>query len=526
MFICDLHIHPTLMAFGSGPDGANPHIFLQTTITRKRTSNLLGCLAAVAPGQMKDLSSLSPTSQTDFSNLSRGKCKLVGIALGSMEAGFTQLNIAAIHKLLGSLVGNPGKARIVESISGIHYNKVVYIRDRLSNHQDNPGYFTEFQKEVAYVWGHKDKTFLLDQEDFPYTIRFPASLSELRSQLEEDNNVVAFFGVEGMQSLGIGLSEPTPETDFADRIAFAKSFGGIFLYASLNHHFPNTLAGHARTMGKKLGQLVQQKTDETRGISPYGYKVIDALLNKNIGGKTVLIDLKHFNLKSRRDFYAYFKQNYSGLNLPIICSHTGMTNKSWESVIQTPDYVDTDEMNAHSYFHEWSVNMYKEDVWEIIQSGGLIGIQLDEKRLGGEIIWKRVVHEPGVSKEAAFADLVLANILSVVQTAYEYAHHLGLPMFETLEKAWSCICIGSDFDGLVNPIDNVVTSADFFGYPNLLASRFTPSLSYTEAVHGWDLPFSQIQILCNGKSPAFRLQQVLKENLPAFLNRVLPVLGY
>ncbi|MEL7122253.1 MAG: hypothetical protein AAFO07_22580, partial [Bacteroidota bacterium] len=135
------------------------------------------------------------------------------------------------------------------------------------------------------------------------------------------------------------------------------------------------------------------------GISVDGFNAIDLCYKNN---PTVLIDIKHMSLLARKQFYVYRKkQNYKH---PLIASHVAVTGRSWDDFLTTqigspffrgknkewivvthkrPRGIGKgNKWHEQTYFNPWSINLFDEDILEIYQSKGIIGLILDRGILG------------------------------------------------------------------------------------------------------------------------------------------------
>lgn len=252
------------------------------------------------------------------------------------------------------------------------------------------------------------------------------------------------------------------------------------------------------------------------GLTAFGERLALELAKKGI-----LSDVKHLSWKARRQFYAFSKVNLP--NLPIICSHAGFTgcwfDKNGERI---SDYIISSETEGQQRrlkfakptkptiggvgFNASSINLYNEDIEAIFESGGLIGISLDQRvlgysevqRLGGEIVSDNVT---SLSIGALDVDLVtdtefvslqeldmtspLRNQLTMPSRLIEciqiedittdnstdiegffhprhfYLHVLhamqiadGIGGMDAVKKMLTeTLCIGSDFDGMIDGLD-------------------------------------------------------------------------
>jgi len=287
--------------------------------------------------------------------------------------------------------------------------------------------------------------------------------------------------------------------------------GMDLLFITLTHlsHIPEQLlATHAYGMKMLKDEAAYP---DGNGITEQGKKVIDMAYNLEVtidknGSKKqfkapVLVDIKHMSLKSRLDFYRYRKEK--GYTMPIIASHMGVTGYSvagWKSAIEEA-YIVKDPTPAAEIiinrkkagawglihqtftFNSWSINLMDEDIEEVINSNGLIGLILDVRVLG----WQDV-KEDTLSKEdkAEFLSVSEFRFLfpdlyrkitgeikkeeSFILPTKEERHPLALCFnilhiaavgyLRTIKDPWKHICIGSDFDGLINPVINCREAGD------------------------------------------------------------------
>lgn len=155
------------------------------------------------------------------------------------------------------------------------------------------------------------------------------------------------------------------------------------------------------------------------------------------------------------------------------------------------------------WFYPWSLNLFDEEIIEINKSNGIIGLLLDPRQLGAfapnytaayeeKTVLEFEKHKEGLSPETlqelqlTRADLkameylkvepLLRNVFYIVRLA-SYQHEAErLPEEErnslntyffkygpddvTLQKgAWDFVALGSDYDGLIDPIDFVPTAS-------------------------------------------------------------------
>ena len=202
---------------------------------------------------------------------------------------------------------------------------------------------------------------------------------------------------------------------------------------------------------------------------------------------------------------------------PLICTHAGFTGLSFDDIPDYLDYKDVDgtgygyvfwnkpkiyESTAWTSFNPSSINLYNEEILAILESGGMIGISLDKRILGftegddrAEAMLDLAYEEEYISKQEKqyflsknttganmddFHCITNQEILdggtvnpnaSFYHLCHFMSHILHFIKVATVgeydvSKALTQICIGSDFDGLINPIwccPTVESVADFKG---------------------------------------------------------------
>ncbi len=285
-------------------------------------------------------------------------------------------------------------------------------------------------------------------------------------------------------------------TRIEDNLRQLKESGERFLYLNLTHLSRFPTCSHA--YGIKLVRGHEQFRPAGNGISELGYRIIDIAYDKRIGGYPLFIDIKHMGLESRRQFYAYRKEKGYG-DIPIVASHMGCTGISWapeeikryveEKIVQSgtvevryrkPQGIGG-PFRQKTTFNPWSINLYNEEIPIILESGGLIGLNLDKRILGAKKIdgeffspesFSTVFDEPlprsitlregdekGLYEEQGFESGPYDR-----DQALDHLRHLCNHILHIVEiggaRAWKQICIGSDFDGLIDPVNGCLSHAE------------------------------------------------------------------
>ena len=174
-----------------------------------------------------------------------------------------------------------------------------------------------------------------------------------------------------------------------------------------------------------------------------GKKVLAEVLS-NTNGKRIYIDIKHMSALARKDYIHLVTDpqgDYAGEEIPIIISH-GAANG-----LRSMNEKVVDIMETGSTFMKEDINFYDEEIIAMAKSGGIIGIQLDERRIADKETIKRVKHSAWIGKIRHYRSALL----------WHQIQHIA----ELLDKqslfAWDCIAIGSDFDGMIDPLNGYLT---------------------------------------------------------------------
>ncbi|AUD04874.1 amidohydrolase family protein [Spirosoma pollinicola] len=262
----------------------------------------------------------------------------------------------------------------------------------------------------------------------------------------------------------------------------------------LSHIDEQPLATHAFGM-KMISDVSSYPMGN--GLSLRGRQVIDAAYTLNVDvpftstPAPVLIDIKHMSLKSRLDFYQYRREkNYQ---LPLIASHIGVTGYSinaWKEALNdaSPMRLPSGEpvvtinvdrktagfwgaINKEFTYNAWSINLMDEDIEAVLDSNGLIGVSLDVRILGWQDLLSKGDKDEFVSAEEfrfffperfqQFAPPAPESQLVPTREerhplalCFNILHIVSVGMIRTDQNPWQHICIGSDYDGLINPVIN------------------------------------------------------------------------
>ncbi len=299
-----------------------------------------------------------------------------------------------------------------------------------------------------------------------------------------------------------------------------------------------------------------------KSITTWGEEVINRMLEKKI-----LTDIKHMSLLSRIALYRMLRDENdpNKYKAPIICTHAGLTGLSIQDrvkyLLRKPEHVgpvyEVVYMKPKSpylhdadavYFNCSSINLYNEDIETILFSDGLIGLSFDQRILG-------------FADENVLREVIVPNDVEYISDA-EAGFFLGpnpgaLPVFTNDDEVWTSgdfenfdpsknvimhplfflnqvlhilvvakknpllgvakavkkICLGSDFDGLINAIDNCKQVDDLNKFKQLCLGKMPGLLKKAKLDNeGIDVPALIDDIFYNnGKTFVLNRLRLMKQ---------------
>ena len=250
--------------------------------------------------------------------------------------------------------------------------------------------------------------------------------------------------------------------DVKTNIKEVKSWHEPIFFITFSHHFYNYLAGHAHSIPDVGNLLLDQSEGLKEGFTTEGWEVVRLLLSLDTEnnfkqeeyGHRILIDVKHLNAISRQQYYEEIIKPCmaKGDKIPIIASHVAYSGQ--ESLTELIANMDNEvdgyfaEKNGHK-FNAWNINLCDEDVLNIFKSGGLIGVNFDQRVLG---IPKEVKNDKEVHIKYLWQNM------KAMMTAVLESNNTDLPPKENVVELLS---LGTDFDGYIDPVDKYATVLDF-----------------------------------------------------------------
>lgn len=433
-------------------------------------------------------------SQSNFAQLISSGCNIVCIALFAPERGMTTdkfLNSQAKGTLSKYL--DPAELDRINLPTTRPYQLVL---EDLEKVLLNPGRF-----------GITDKKVVLLKKGVAYN---PADAS----------SVYVVFTIEGMHSLAntFDKSAITADSVIANLDDLTKHRGYPIISVNLTHLEQYPFCNHA------FGILFVNSEDfkpKEKEISEEGIKIVRECYKRGI-----MIDMKHMSLGARRVLIEDLRErgDIKDIRQPLVCTHAGFTGLSYNDI---PDYVEYKDGKKKGYsyllwgkpklygnktamtaFNPSSINLYDEDIIAILRSGGMIGLSLDKRILG----FSEANNRPDALNDLAFEEEYFSNLekrffitkrrlgkkldekyciitQEVLQgglvnpeaATYHLCHFMShvLHLIRVANnngydatKALTQVCIGSDFDGMINPVWCCDTVDGLSGFKNDFIREF------------------------------------------------------
>lgn len=437
------------------------------------------------------IGSLTKFSQTNFTAGVYGRLWVITIGLGSIEKWFfnNKLGTGFISDILADFASELGKPRL-DAIQGM------------------TDYFTDLMQEYTFLEQMHNQPVNIDGHKYKYVL--VNNFAELEAAIEENEtnvaannkeplNIAVVPAIEGMHVLNCGLAEDRSPTNIKANADEVKQHARAIKnhprkpwFITFAHHFYNELCGQSLSLRGIIAKNCNQQVGLGTGFTDLGKEVLDILLD-DTDGKRILVDIKHLSPVGRQQFFKKIKDE--NLQIPVFMSH-GVANG-------LPDMNSTVSKfpELGNSFNNGEINFYDDELLLMAETGGVIGIQLDERRLANDEAIKRVKHSLFRNKIMHYRSELVWN---QIQYIGELLDSKGLP-------AWSNICIGSDYDGIVDPVNSFWTVEQ---YPDLKSYLERHAFNYIQN----EAP-KRIRNAFNIISADLIVQNVFQNNAWAFFKR-------
>lgn len=314
--------------------------------------------------------------------------------------------------------------------------------------------FSVLLEELNYL-----KSYLVS-EDKKHEVVIIKNYQDLETTLKDPNKLAILLGVEGAHCLGFeyldydfNKVEPpdVPTIDLVNqRIEFMKN--EHFKFLTINHFIYN----HLGTMPKVvelngIKKVISNPINTLKSIGSFrGLTFLGQYLVKKCLENKIFLDIKHCDALTRHQIYQLAKE----YGFPVVASHAAVSGRptNIKNAHEMIILEDKGIMRTQSdLFNPWDINFHDDDILAIHQLNGVIGIIMDRRVLTSEKILNKFIKEK--RNHSLFIFYQIEHIYDVL------TKHGVEP-----EKAFDSIAIGSDFDGLIEPIYSCTSVRD---YPKL-----------------------------------------------------------
>lgn len=445
-FFVDIHCHPSIKAYARtfrntpGQQSSRPKD--DTSLWHRDAPSLFD--------KVKNLiASLTNFIQSDATSLIKGRVCVVCLSFYPQEKGFfvNKVGTGVLSDALTKLATEFGQQRI------------DYI-------QQMPSYWDDLKMEMNFVKQQENTKVTIDGKQVTYQVARSYNDIEIADRLGAlgETKILFIPTIEGGHVFDQVMDYHEPSNQYPGGVPDDKlkitlqrvmdlrqGKDGLLrpAFITFAHHFWNGLCGQARSLGGLVKCIINQENGLTEGFKESGYQVARALLRdeKDEHGNAIppiVIDIKHMSRKSRLDYFAFLENEFPNRNIPIIVSHGGVTGLSKEGGVKaTPAALE-------GLYMEDDINLYDDEILQVAKSGGLFGIQLDERRIGSKQALKN-----------ARGNIRRRDILFAwSKLVWNQVRHIAELLDMNGQYAWGIQALGTDFDGIIDPINGYWTSKD------------------------------------------------------------------
>lgn len=452
----DFHCHPSLKPYGKSFK-TNPG----ENSTNRRNKNSIWFYDSpnLFERALQLLTGIAKFTQADCTTLGYGNVRIICASLYPIEKGFfnNDLGVGEISDLANQFITSVSKERV----------------DYVQNITD---YFEDLVREYEFYRQLNNQPVKTDGGKYQYLlVKNYREIEDYTQANPEDKNVIFIvMSIEGMHALMNDISKEPVEKKVLDNVRNIKTWEHPPFFVTFCHHFNNFLGGHAKSLTGIVGNKTDQSVGLNEEIKPLGKKVIRELLSTS-NGRRVLIDIKHMSARARKDYFAILAEEFPNENIPVIVSH-GAANGLRSMDEKIVDGKDT----AYKLLQE-DINFYDNEILAVVKSNGLFCLQLDERRVAGEQTLKSTRHSIFMQKIRHYRSELLWN----------QVQHIAELLDRNDLFAWNNIAIGSDFDGIINPLNGFLTQETIVHLQEYLERH---AFNYMNEGNGKNLkPYNQIK---------------------------------
>lgn len=408
--IADLHVHSGMKGYANHGYPGNEGLTIWDCFPRKEKE--LSELNFAIRGVLKEI---AKESQAHLDACAEGHVLTPFISITPPERPMFALESRKpFRRIISLLLPKRMYATLAVAVTGFPAEKVSKILKRVAANKGIDYYREEYLKEKKYLL---DQTQVSSKKHPELKYRFAKNYKEFQELIDDGNSIVSILTVEGAHSFGNYPNHNTFKKPYKDlaaeekkvlRESFLKNIKEVKnqehipFFVTFSHHFNNLLAGHARSMSPRsslisflgwpnvpgMRHIFNQEPNLNKGFSPLGKEVLKLFLDKE-KGQRILIDAKHLSIASRREFYDLIKRKRKEEKdpIPILYSHAAVSG--WPTLTEAARHEEDKNLDKDTYFSRWQINLTDEDILNIYDSDGMIGLVLHEDRMPGGAFKKK-----------------------------------------------------------------------------------------------------------------------------------------
>ncbi len=235
-------------------------------------------------------------------------------------------------------------------------------------------------------------------------------------------------------------------------------------YITFAQHFHNTFCGHTKSFSLPASLLFDQRKGINEGVLEGCLDIWRELLGltqvlEPTGSPRILIDVHHMSAAARLAYYKNIVEPHNRINkenqIPVIASHAGYaaTDYLQNQIERSKKGLETDDSHQNGFLN-WSINLCDEDVLQIFNSQGMLGLTLDYHLLGGGAYsWLNNIPFAPLARKRTL-NLIKRTLQQFVRIPFDY--HVPEP-----HSIWHRIALGSGFDGFMQPMERYSSVLQF-----------------------------------------------------------------
>jgi microsomal dipeptidase-like Zn-dependent dipeptidase len=384
-----------------------------------------------------------PTPLTRTISERYGLTRFRQVGMGQCARSGTRVIVSSLHPFEQGFLR---PQRVPHRIGRALFNLAAQVgRGRIHRlYQEDYSPFQDLRDEYRFWQAGNNQPVVLDTGETA-RYRLVSSWKDIEANEASNNTIInviqSFEGGHSFWDVQTAYDGKPNRNRILTNLEEVKNWEHKPWFFTLCHHFYNHLSGQCQTFPDRVGRLLNQKFGLGLGLSSLGHEVVESSVS---GSRKLYIDLKHTSPQGRVDIYALLNRLDPSGTLPLFASHASVTGRAYG------------QGGEHPLFNPAEINLYDEDIIQIARRGGLIGIQLDQRRVASDTEIRKARRN---SSPAVWSKLVWNNLVYIAQLLDKH----GMP-------AWDVQAIGSDFDGVIHSLTGFYTVED---YPTLSEALLT-----------------------------------------------------